>query len=279
MIIYYEDAWGLTSSLDGSGAVIESSDLRGWAWTASTLNGKSHYTKEARESSALISFYSTETQNAASIAEQFFELCENDLANKVQGRLVIEGWSLVCNVIAGEIDIFGDDYARYNIKVRSDNPVWRKTREWSIPPETQSVSGGLDYPHDFPFDYSASLIGQKTLINEALYNSEFQLVIYGPATNPSITIAGNNYKVSCVVPEGGILFVNSLNKGIPSTSIFLRKVDGTIENMFSKRQRGMVGSGDYIFEPIPAGNLDVTWSGAFGFDLYTYEGRSVLPWT
>lgn len=275
MIVYYKNAWGTTFEL-GDGAVSSSDDLKGWSWRTSSVNGKSRYDREAREASSYITFYG---QDAARLAEEFFTLCDLDTANNLKGTFAIGDWSLACNIITGELETQTDSYRTYRVTVRSDNPVWRKTREWSIPPESLSVSDGLNYPHDYPFDFTASPIGQKTLINDALYQSDFMLIVYGPVTNPSIDLNGNTYRVDCVVPDGGVLFINSLNKGVSGAAIFLRGVDGTITNMFSKRKRGAVGSGDYIFEPLSAGNLSVTWSGAFGFDLYTYEGRSVLPWT
>ena len=34
-----------------------------------------------------------------------------------------------------------------------------------------------------------------------------------------------------------------------------------------------------VFEPIPGGNINLIWSGAFGFDLTLYQERSEPRWT
>ena len=49
--------------------------------------------------------------------------------------------------------------------------------------------------------------------------------------------------------------------------------DTTISK-FSDRNRD-----DYIFEKIPSGSNDVSWDGAFGFDVTLLEERSEPKWT
>ena len=49
--------------------------------------------------------------------------------------------------------------------------------------------------------------------------------------------------------------------------------------MFDKGRRGTgLNGGEYIFQPIPAGDPIVQWSG-FGVDLTVYQEESEPPWS
>ena len=50
-------------------------------------------------------------------------------------------------------------------------------------------------------------------------------------------------------------------------------------NVFDKGRRGTgLNGGEYIFQPIPAGDSIVQWSG-FGVDLTVYQEESEPPWS
>mgnify|MGYP007003682516 CR=1 FL=1 len=39
------------------------------------------------------------------------------------------------------------------------------------------------------------------------------------------------------------------------------------------------GSGEYIFERVPAGTCEVSWDNSFGFDLTLYEEEGEPAWS
>ena len=139
-------------------------------------------------------------------------------------------------------------------------------------PDTDADSsyfgGGADYPYDLPYDYALSVNGRK-IVCGSVDSSAFRLLIYGEATNPTVIINGHAYAISGTIAKGETLLIDSLNKTITLTTAAGNKV-----NWFDKR-----GRDGYIFEPIPAGQNTVTWSGAFGFDLTVVEKRSEPKWT
>ena len=99
--------------------------------------------------------------------------------------------------------------------------------------------------------------------------SAFRLLIYGEAVNPSVVIGGHVYAINGTIGKGETLLIDSLSKKITLTTAY-----GNNINWFDKR-----GRDDYIFEPIPAGQNIVSWSGTFGFDLKVIEKRSEPRWT
>lgn len=127
---------------------------------------------------------------------------------------------------------------------------------------------GKGYPYDYPYDYAISLI-RDNIMCDSTGSSDFRLLIYGEAVNPSVAIGGHIYTVNGTIAKGEILVIDSLNRTITLTT-----AQGNQVNWFDKRSRA-----DYIFEPIPAGKNSVTWSGDFGFDLTIIEKRSEPRWT
>lgn len=136
------------------------------------------------------------------------------------------------------------------------------------------VAGGLlNYPHDYEYDYVESS-STNTVETSVLTPSNINIIIYGPATNPAITIGGNVYQVNTTVPSGGYLTIDGREK-----TIVLTLANGTTQNAFAYGLRGTgAGGGSYIFEPIKSGLQSVSWDGSFGFDLGWYEEEGEPPW-
>jgi hypothetical protein len=152
--------------------------------------------------------------------------------------------------------------------------VWRKPVLYSFMPSDMKQSAFLDYDFDYPYDYGASSLA-VSLNPTSLLDSGFQLIIYGQALSPAITIAGNNYQISnLTVPSGGYLTVDSLAKKITMTT-----QAGVTTNQFANGERSTgLGSGNYIFQPIPPGVQPASWDGGFGFDLTVFEEEAAPPW-
>lgn len=155
-----------------------------------------------------------------------------------------------------------------------DGAWWRLVVQTFMPPEEEGEDVYLDYPHDYPYDFmQTSHTG--SIESGVLTPSDVYLVIYGPAVNPYIIVGGNKYQVNVTVPSGGYLVVDGREK-----TIVLTLADGTTQNAFSYGVRGGgQGGGTYIFEQIPAGVQEVTYSGSFGFDLGWYEEEGEPPWS
>ena len=127
---------------------------------------------------------------------------------------------------------------------------------------------GWDYPYGYPYDYAASHIF-RNIICDSVGASDFRIVIYGEAVNPSIAIGDHVYAINGSVGKGETLLIDSFSR-----KITLVTAQGEQINWFDKRARE-----SYIFEPIAPGKNTVSWSGDFGFDLIVTEKRSEPKWT
>lgn len=112
-------------------------------------------------------------------------------------------------------------------------------------------------------------------MNNAASPMPFEMVIYGPVSQPAIIIGGNRYELHMDIPSGAYVTINSVEG---QRSIVMTAENGDITNVFDKGERGTgMGSGSYIFEPLPSGEHQVQWKG-FGFDLTVIQERSEPPW-
>ena len=131
------------------------------------------------------------------------------------------------------------------------------------PSESQS-SGFLDFMYDFSYDYTAPVIGERFIQTDFPFESEFRMVIFGQAINPTVTINGYSYILYTTVPQGAYVIIDSRAK-----TIMMYNANGTRTNVFNFRNKT-----DSVFQKIPAGNLNITWDASFGVDLTIYHERS-----
>ena len=77
------------------------------------------------------------------------------------------------------------------------------------------------------------------------------------------------------IPSGSYVTVTSIAS---RRTIVMTAENGDETNVFDKGRRGTgLNGGEYIFQPIPAGDSIVQWSG-FGVDLTVYQEESEPPW-
>ena len=132
----------------------------------------------------------------------------------------------------------------------------------------------LDYPHDYPHDYLPTT-RNATVANDAVSPMPFELVVYGPVSQPAIIIGVNRYELHMDIPSGSYVTVNSVEG---QRSIVMTAENGDTTNVFDKGERGSgINGGSYIFQPLPAGEHQVQWNG-FGFDLTVIQERSTPSW-
>ena len=104
--------------------------------------------------------------------------------------------------------------------------------------------------------------------NPHFTDANFTLVIYGPVTNPQVTIGGNSYLVNIVLEQGERLEVDSRTRTVTKIS-----KNGEHINAFHNREKGKT-----FFRKIPPGRQTVVWTGKFDWDLILYEERSEPRW-
>ncbi|WP_294163140.1 hypothetical protein [uncultured Senegalimassilia sp.] len=208
-------------------------------------------------------------------ADAFRRCADSDMQKGMPGTLRVEGWFQRCFVVASEVDGIGGDFFAAKLTLVLLDGVWRRgTTTAFVPVQSSADYEFLDLPYDLPYDLGAPQ-PRRYAVNPGYADSPAKLVVYGPAVNPSVRLAGNLYRVDVTVPDGGRLEIDPLRRTV--TEVL---PDGTKIDAFSKAHRGSgAGSGEYIFERVPVGTSEVSWDNGFGFDLTLYEEEGEPAWS
>lgn len=154
--------------------------------------------------------------------------------------------------------------------------VWRHKKQLIIDtadaPQSDTVIA--DYPHDDTWDM---LTPPKpdTVTTGVMSASPVNITFYGPATNPSIRIGSNTYQVDVALSDGQYCEVNQIDH-----TVTVVNSTGSRSSVFDKAHRGTgKGSGEYIFQPLPAGVLTVSKSASLCVVLTLIDERVMPPFT
>lgn len=254
------------------GIYVNMSDIRNYAWETSTKGRKiSGFKRSIGERKLpIVIICDTEAQGVAA-RNRLFEVTEKDVLAVQHGKVIIGDYYFRCFVTKSEKEEYltNKRYMVLTLTLTSDFPFWVKETEFIFNPKEEATAEGknLDYNNDFPYDYS--LTNTKVINNTDFTKTNFRMIIYGVANNPTVYIAGHVYRVNCVVGANEYLTIDSITKKITLTNNIGEQV-----NMFNKRDRSF-----YIFERIPPGNNSVALSGDFSMDIILLEERSEPKWT
>lgn len=250
------------------------SDLRDYSWDYDTINSRiSRFYRPITKRNIPLIVHCASDAEAVKVKNRLLDLAETDVEARSPGKVYI-GEYYTHGYITGSKKsdyLISKRLCGIDLTLTSDDPAWYREQTHNFIPGADTsigVGGGTDYPYDYAYDYALSMKG-RNVVCDSVSPSAFRLVIYGEATNPVVVIGGHTYSVTGTVGKGETLLIDSLNK-----KVTLITGTGNHINWFDKR-----GRTDYIFEPIPAGQNTVSWSGSFGFDLTVIEERSEPRWT
>lgn len=198
---------------------------------------------------------------------------EYDIANVTPGRIWFGNYYIDCYIkdLSSKVSLTRNSWTDMEIGIYCPYPLWTEEESKSFYPdifgrgETYSF---LEYPFEFLYDYSKPLSGTEHWYIEHYRGSNFKMIIYGACVNPRITIAGQVYQVYDTLEPNEYIEIDSRKK-----TIIKKLANGTQQNIFYKK-----ATGNSVFLEIPDGDLLVSWSGEFGFDITLFKERSVPEW-
>lgn len=208
-------------------------------------------------------------------ADTLRRVADRDMMDGTPGTITADGWSQRAYIVKAEPSDINEAVVTMTLTVVLLDGVWRKPHTVEYLPLTVSADsyGYLDLPYDLPYDLGIPLTTSHIEASE-WSESPVKLTIYGTAVNPAIRIGKSWYKVDSTVPNDGYMIIDPISRTVTITD-----ADGTVTDAFAKAHRGGgLGSGEYIFEPIPAGSHEVAWDMSFGFDLTWYEEEGEPSW-
>lgn len=268
----YTNSNGATFDFDDSGVYPVPSSVWDWEYEANELNGNiASYSRGSSNIEIPVSISSLVDVRA--VMDALYSVAAYDLARDEAGTLSMGEWSMPAALIKSEKVGWWrrNGPVEYSLTFHSPSPWWTRpvTHQFA---RFDDETGGLDYPHDYSFDYGVTG-GYDFVAVGGSYAADFLLRIYGPASDPNVIIGGNSYMVNVEVPAGGLLEIDSR-----AGTVLLKDAQGNATNAFPYAPDDGAGSGRYILQQMEPGYHPVTWDGTFGFDLIVYERRDERLW-
>lgn len=228
---------------------------------------KSFY-KDVQESSLKLSIMADSAEQFNKINYQLHRCFERDIRNLTPGKL---WWNDFYKEVF-VIDCSNNEFEEYfesvekSCKVISLYSFWIKKNIFRYSAAAGN-DGLLDYPYDYGFDYDCSQ-HQEIINNEGIGEANFEIVFYGPAENPCVTVNGHDYELFTTLGEGEYAVINSITKKIKQYSI-----KGEETNIFHLRNKE-----NYVFKKIPEGINFVSRNRFNGVDITLYDERGEPEW-
>ena len=279
MDIYYVNSKGIRLDLLKPPYMLQTGDIFDYEWgyesvDTSALAGRiTDFTRGIKEKSLTLSILNYSREAYYKAINAFHETVEYDVLNKVPGKLYVGGQYLQCYIIEAQKSDWENDIELLDadITIVAEYPFWITERKFEFKPSTGEQTGEyLDFDFDVQFDLLGDEKGVGNIDFEHYSFCNFLITVYGPCTNPRITIGGNIYEVKTKLDTGEYLLIDSR-----AGTIYRVRVNGIKVNEFDSRN---TEEGSELKKIQPGYNL-ISWDGSFGFDLLLYVERSEPEWT
>lgn len=260
MVIYYENSKGQKLNLLKAPYRVVDAD-----WYDSDWNESS----DGYEKKVDIDVFGKRSEFIKNM-EHLYSILAVDSEKGVYGKLFVNGSYLRCRIQESKKSSWkGYVYSEVELKFFAPKLEWCQDVTKSFYPQTQEVDiSGFDFEFDFEFDFATEKRGVEQWEIDHVTASDFEMVIYGPCTNPRILINGYPYEVFTTLEKNEYLIIDS-----HENTIMKYLSNGTISNLFDER-----GYEHSVFEKIPSGLLTFNWSGDFGYDLTLHLKRREALW-
>lgn len=266
----------------GNGIYVNYNDLRDFKYVLSTNNNRIRGAKRSQVVTKKLPIVISVKENEDEIKNNLYEIFAKDTVNNKYGRIYIGDCYYECFMSGSKKAdyLISKGYLKVDIDVSTDRPYWiREIISKDFDPEgiTTNVVGKA------VVGYACVSGSVEDIIPESIYDDETkgasiknthftecdcEIIIYGEAENPYITIGENVYNIKVDVAAGERLRINTKRK-----EIILIHANGTEENVFMYRNKE-----NNPYEKIKTGFNRVLWNGDFAISVTLFEERDEALW-
>lgn len=252
-------------ALVGTGA-----GVRGWRWGYTVGSDDLEAVRRGPYEASLT--FSLPSMDAARVLLDAFDA---DMAGE-PGRLRVDtGWTQRVRVPKGDVSaVNSDGSVVIDATVVLLDGAWGRTVTEEFLPKDLAPDTDLDLPADAPYDLGATRRTASITVPGPV-PCPVRLTVWGQAVRPRITVGGNLYAFEATVPTGSRLVADATGR---RKTIEIISDMGDAVDAFDAGVRGTgPGGGSYCFEPLPPGELAVSYDGTFGATLEYIVTRGGLP--
>ena len=281
MNVYYQNSAGQAFTLYGDGLTyIDPMELHTWDWSYSVTNritgmggDASYFARHPRTFDLELRMRGMNHGQFLDQMNTLHDITEADIVNGTPGRLYVDDQYLVCYLaVAGDkpIHLKNSNFAIREVTVLAVEPYWCTPVRYTINPvaSQQTNDNGKKYNMRYAYRYGTGVSG-NTIINDHYAAAPAIIQVFGPATNPSLTIAGVTYAVNVTLTATDRLVIDQV-----AHKIYTVSETGVKTSVFNSRNKYYD-----IFAPIPVGANSVVYSGDFSVEITLIQQRSELRWT
>ena len=270
MILHYVSSNGNSYDLKVGHLRMRTADFHTYEWLPQAVAqqyGEKPYRfdRDARTYGAQLSVFGTmeEKRTYLNLLHAAFD---HDIINLTPGKIVHGEYEIECYITMSNT-YYESPFIYNDISIYCPYPFWKKEKTYELRYEDETkVYDFLDYPYGYLYDFKAKLPGYEMIVNQSEAAAPYQLTIYGPVTDPIISIDGVQIGVYATIGAGERVVISSIDK-----TVILKGL--TDRNLFNARVK--TGS---MFESIKSGEHSVLWNRTFNADLVLYEERSEPLW-
>lgn len=278
MTLYYEGSDGSIIDFMSDPIFAQSPEtLTQNIWNYSTISGVNglgrvkRFYKDTQEASLKLSIIADSEEEFNETMYRIHRIFDRDVRQLKPGKLWWNGYYKEVYATETAQDEFEELFEAVDREVTfvSVYPYWIKTQTYQYR-NASSDATALDYDGDnLDHEYDYGLEGViEVLENDCIDKANFEMIFYGPCSNPAVTIADHTYELLTDLSTGEYAKINSLTKKITQYDIY-----GTPENIFHLRSRD-----SYIFEMIPEGKSTISRSNNLCFDITLFDERGEPEW-
>ena len=276
MELYYESSDGQKIDLmNGPIYAVSPETLTQSSWEYSTISGVNglgrvkRFYKDTQETKLTIGVMVETKEEFNRVMYGLHRAFERDVRRLKPGKLWWNDFYKEVYAVDTSQEEFEEYFESVNreITFMSVYPYWIRQKKYQYF-DSSSYAGTFDYD-EFDFDHDFDHEGVIEVVdNDCIDAANFEIIFYGPAQNPNVTIGGHMYEVLTDLDDGEYVVINSLRKTVRQYNL-----DGTEENIFYLR-----GRDQYIFEPIPSGRTAIERNKDQKLDVIIYDERGEPDW-
>lgn len=277
MVLKYINSQGKEINLLSAKIRVKDGNFSSYAWKynltkANNSNKVESFYKDPVLYDISIAFKGT-LQEQKNALNEFTNIVEYDIRNRAAGKLIHGDYSINGYFFSSSVQPTDKGYALKTTQFIGESGEWNKIERKSFfAKPTEVKDDTLDYPYNYPYDYTLRKIGTEFWDVGTAGASKFEMIIFGPCTNPEVIINNHSYIVNTTLQAGEYLIITNNAAGPQSNVIIKFLNNGTQESCFNLR-----GKEQSAFESISS-PLNIRWSGTFGFDLILFTDRSEPKW-
>ena len=227
----------------------------------------SRFYRDAREYKISLSVWGADMHDTLNNMTDIFE---RDVFLRVPGRLQVNDDYLNCYVIASDVGdwTLAGNGVTVELTILAEKPLWIREELLSYGTFTSGSAEGFILPTAIPFGLTSSA-GIRQLIVEHHASVLAEISLFGPSVNPSFNIGSHMYQINGTLLAGERFVINQMDKTVVKVTN-----SGEVINCFNLRSKT-----SSVFEPIPAGENILTYTGEFALSINLFYERGEPQWS